>query len=126
MNAVRAEMNLMRAEGKLYKEESERLAKALTESKKTIPPQRLLIEFGSPAVERAFFEIQQNPNKTVKLYGDISHWRDEEIAKLAAYKRLEDAGLAKIERHTNTTSVSSTSVAAGLWDTYVEEHKDKK
>lgn len=95
------------------KDENDSLTKALSNSNALSGPvEAVPVNFGNTSVQSAYVEIIKQPAQTIKIYGQPSQWTDEQISKIAAFTRLQEAGLVKVEHPTSSaTTVASTSAA---------------
>ncbi|HXM82092.1 MAG TPA: hypothetical protein VN929_09205 [Burkholderiales bacterium] len=121
MSAIKAEKasadattKLTEKERDVYKSEAENYKKDLEKANKLSGPSQLApVSYGNTEVREAFVQVSSMPIGKITIYGTPSEWTDEDIGRFAAFTRLQEAGLAKIEQTTqpNASVVSGTSTA---------------
>ena len=102
-------------------DENKRLASEL-EKRGSAPAQILPVMYGNATVKSAFLEIAE-PGRSVKLLGFPSEWSDIDLARVAAFMRLREVGLAKIESTSPNTSVVSGTAASASYASIVQNVK---
>jgi hypothetical protein len=110
MSALNAESRLKDARLTELRTENERLGSEVT--KKGERSQPIPVQYGSDTVKTAFLEIRK-PDRSVTFFGAPADWSKRDISRFAAFTRLQEAGLAKIEQMTlpRRSVVSGTSAA---------------
>jgi len=107
MKAIKAEGNLKDERIAGLKTENEKLSKEIEKKGKTSTP--IPVEYGSASIQDAFLEIR-TPGHAITFYGTPKDWSARDITRFAAFTRLQETGLAKIE---NLTIPTVSSVVSG-------------